>query len=104
MAAIGCGIAAVSLGGASLVVSAGVAMGTSLGDTLGGRAASSSGASVAIGLLIGGVIGIAGGIPLILHGMKRVPVRATSRATFLPRSPLPAWVGAPEARGWAWRF
>lgn len=57
-------------------------------------------AFVALAMLIVGGISVGIGVPLIVHGGKRVP-----RA---PDEPVarwaPAWIGAPGGAGWQWRF
>jgi hypothetical protein len=53
-----------------------------------------------IGFLVGGLAGLAVGIPLLVYGAKRVPVKAAPDAA----RGLPAWAGAPGGAGWTWRL
>jgi hypothetical protein len=50
-------------------------------------------------VLIGGAVALAVGIPLLIYGAKKVPVRPEATALAAP-----AWVGAPGGAGWSWQF
>jgi hypothetical protein len=52
------------------------------------------------GILIGGIIGVAVGIPLLVYGAKKVPVKVDGA----PEAATAKWVGAPGGAGWQWKF
>ena len=56
-----------------------------------------------IGLTVAGIAGIAIGVPLLIYGVKKVPLGTASSGS-TREAPLPAWAGAPAGQGWRWRF
>ncbi len=92
------GIVLLSAGGLGLVIGSIVALSARCGFTVfGGCNPDTTAQSAGYGMMIGGVIGIAVGIPLLVYGAKKVPVK-------MDGAPATAWIGAPTASGWQWKF
>jgi hypothetical protein len=92
----------IGVGGLVSIIGSFVALGnTSTSFTCSGDFCSSdsgSGGGAGVAMIVGGLVGVAVGIPLLVYGAKKVPVKAEG-------APAAAkWIGAPGARGWQWQF
>lgn len=99
------GIVLISAGGLATVIGAIVALNASSQCTFDftGTCTRNTGAETGgYGLMIGGLVGVAIGIPLLVYGSKKVPIKADGA----PEAALaiPKWVGAPGGAGWQWKF
>jgi hypothetical protein len=95
------GIVLLSAGGLAMVIGSSLALNNGC-TAFDGFGCSSNGDSqtAGYGVLIGGAVALAVGIPLLIYGSKKVPVRAEA-----PTAPSPsAWIGAPGGAGWRWQF
>jgi hypothetical protein len=104
------GIVSISLGGvllAAALITATFADSCAVQEDNGFTTTCSSNTGTTVGLTVAGIVGIAVGIPLLIYGVRRVPVGAAlapGGASLALQSPLPAWAGAPGGTGWRWRF
>ena len=94
------GIVLISVGGLGLII--GSALTLSAGssctfDFTGNCTRDTSAQTAGYGMMIGGLIAAGVGIPLLVYGVKKVPVQGE-----VP--PQAAWIGAPAGQGWQWKF
>ncbi|APR85627.1 Hypothetical protein A7982_10976 [Minicystis rosea] len=98
------GIVMIAVGGTGLLVGAAMAA-VSHGPCFDGCSSGSNAAGIVLSVL-GGLL-VAGGIPTLIYGAKRVPAKHEAA--------LPAWLGTPwvsagdprrrpVGAGWAWQF
>jgi hypothetical protein len=99
------GIVLISAGGLATIIGAFVALNASNQCTFDftGNCTRNSGAEAGgYGLMVGGLVAVAVGIPLLVYGSKKIPIKADGA----PEAALaiPKWVGAPGGAGWQWKF
>ena len=101
------GIVLLSAGGLAMAIGAVVALSVSSQCAFNfsidsGCQTDTSTQTTGYGMMIGGLIGVAVGIPLLVYGAKKVPVKAEGapEAAFA----TPKWIGAPGGAGWQWKF
>jgi hypothetical protein len=92
------GIVGVSVGSMLIVSALAVGVVSDSGCTPDGFCSNSNG-GVVLGLGVTGVVLVAIGVPLLVYGARKVPVRSAAAPPALP-----VWAGAPSARGWRWQF
>lgn len=104
---MGGGIALVSAGGLAMAIGAVVALDASSHcdfsfsfDTV--CHTDTAAQTAGYGVLIGGIVAVAVGIPLLVYGAKKVPVKADAAPA--AALAIPKWVGAPGGAGWQWKF
>lgn len=101
------GIVMISVGGLGLIIGSALALssGSSCSFDFSGSCSRDTGAQTAgYGMMIGGIISVAVGIPLLVYGAKKVPVRPEGAPAPAAALATPAWIGAPAGQGWQWKF